>query len=64
MLLGSMRRAAHTAYLMAKELTFAVQPHRPDSMCEAQRIDFLAACEGKITWRQYFALWSANALAI
>jgi hypothetical protein len=22
-----------------------------------QQADFLAACEGKITWRQYFAKW-------
>lgn len=26
-------------------------------MSEAQRIDFIAACEGKITWRQYFERW-------
>jgi hypothetical protein len=26
-------------------------------MCEAQRIDFVAACEGRITWRQYFDRW-------
>jgi hypothetical protein len=26
-------------------------------MCEAQRIDFKAACEGRITWRQYFEKW-------
>ena len=26
-------------------------------MCEAQRIDFKAAREGRITWRQYFEKW-------
>ncbi|MDE1902116.1 MAG: relaxase/mobilization nuclease domain-containing protein [Alphaproteobacteria bacterium] len=26
-------------------------------MSEAQRIDFIAACDGKITWRQYFEKW-------
>ena len=26
-------------------------------MCEAQRIDFIAACDGKITWGQYFEKW-------
>jgi len=33
-------------------------------MCEAQRIDFEAACEGKITWRQYFAKWGENSLSL
>jgi hypothetical protein len=32
-------------------------PIRPSAMCDAQRVDFIAACEGKITWRQYFAKW-------
>jgi len=26
-------------------------------MCEAQRINFKAACEGRITWGQYFEKW-------
>ena len=26
-------------------------------MGEEQRLDYLAACEGKITWRQYFQKW-------
>lgn len=26
-------------------------------MSEAQRIDFIAACEGKITWKAYFDKW-------
>jgi len=26
-------------------------------MSEAQRIDLKAAIEGRITWRQYFAIW-------
>jgi hypothetical protein len=27
------------------------------AMSEAQRLDYEAACAGKITWRQYFAKW-------
>ena len=27
-------------------------------MCEAQRIDLVAAIEGKITWQAYHAKWS------
>jgi hypothetical protein len=27
------------------------------SMCTEQRIDYLAACDGKITWGRYFAKW-------
>jgi len=26
-------------------------------MCEEQRIDYLAACDGKITWAAYFRKW-------
>ena len=33
-------------------------------MCAAQRVDFVAACEGKITWRQYYAKWGNNALTL
>jgi hypothetical protein len=33
-------------------------------MCEAQRVDFIAACDGKITWRQYFAKWGHRGLAL
>jgi hypothetical protein len=29
-------------------------------MSEAQRIDFIAACEGKITWGQYFEKWGGE----
>jgi hypothetical protein len=29
------------------------------AMSEAQRIDFKAACDGKITWRQYYAKWGS-----
>lgn len=34
---------------------------RPPSMSEAQWLDFLAACEGKISWRQYFQKWGKSA---
>lgn len=33
-------------------------------MCEAQRADFAAACEGKITWQQYFAKWGPACLKL
>jgi hypothetical protein len=41
------------------------QPARPSfaaptvgsAMCEAQRIDLAAARAGKISWRQYYAMW-------
>jgi len=39
-------------------------PRRPSHMCEEQRADFIAACEGKITWRQYFAKWGNHGLAL
>jgi hypothetical protein len=29
-------------------------------LCEAQRVDLIAAQEGKITWRQYFAMWGPS----
>jgi hypothetical protein len=35
-------------------------PLRPGSQsatCEAQRVDLAAAIAGKITWRQYMAMW-------
>jgi hypothetical protein len=37
-----------------------VPPLRPGSQsptCEAQRVDLAAAIAGKITWRQYMAMW-------
>ena len=37
------------------------RPRRPiGGMCEAQRVDYLAACAGKITWRRYFTKWGGN----
>jgi len=39
-------------------------PVRPSGMCEAQRVDYLAANDGKITWRQYFAKWGGNRLTL
>jgi hypothetical protein len=43
-----------------------VAPVRPmlsrntGGMCAAQRADFIAACEGKITWAQYFQKWGGG----
>jgi hypothetical protein len=39
-------------------------PQRPSGMCEAQRADFTAACDGKITWRQYYAKWGSDRLTL
>jgi len=39
-------------------------PQRPSGMCEAQRVDFIAACDGKITWRQYYAKWGSDRLTL
>lgn len=39
-------------------------PGRPSGMCEAQRADFIAACNSKITWRQYFAKWANGCLEL
>jgi len=42
-----------------------MQPQRPSGgMCVAQRVDFLAACAGKITWKQYFAKWGRGGLSL
>jgi hypothetical protein len=40
-------------------------PHRPasrGSMSEEQWADYKAACDGKITWRQYFVKWGSLSL--
>jgi hypothetical protein len=46
--------------------TKAEEPKRPhfdrmptssSGMSEAQRIDLMAAIEGRITWRRYFEIW-------
>lgn len=34
------------------------------SMSEAQRIDFLAACHGRITWWQYFQKWGRAGMGL
>jgi hypothetical protein len=47
-----------------KGLEFFLQPRRPTGMCEAQRIDFNAACERRITWRQYFEKWGRQGLSL
>jgi hypothetical protein len=31
-------------------------------MSEEQRTDYIAACDGKITWRQYFKKWGGLSL--
>lgn len=45
-----------------------VQPFRPlrhsSGMCAEQLADFIAACDGKITWRQYFAKWGDRGLTL
>jgi hypothetical protein len=41
-------------------------PHRPvarGSKSAEQMIDYMAACEGKITWQQYFRKWGGNRLS-
>jgi len=49
----------------SREITLPpLRPQRPMGMCAAQRVDFVAACEGKITWRQYYAKWGNNALTL
>jgi len=40
------------------------QPRRPGGMCEEQWTDFKAACERRITWRQYFEKWGKQGLAL
>jgi hypothetical protein len=56
----AMRAAARSA--MQPQPHTAAIPHRPAGMCAAQKIDFKAAREGKITWQQYFAMWGALSL--
>jgi hypothetical protein len=41
----------------------AQQPRASTGICEAQRIDFEAACENKISRGQYFAKWGIVAPA-
>ena len=49
----------------AEEIVRCVfMPSRPTRMCEAQRADYLAACDGKITWRQYFSKWGDYRLTL
>lgn len=52
-----------------RQVTERLQPQRPaffganrSGMCEAQRLDLKAAQDGKITWRQYFAMWGGLGL--
>ena len=47
-----------------KGLEFFAQPQRPTGMCEAQRVDFNAACERRITWHQYFEKWGRQGLSL
>jgi hypothetical protein len=53
-LMRTMLRAA------AREHTAPAGKQSTRGMSEAQRIDFKAACDGKITWRQYFAKWGSS----
>jgi hypothetical protein len=62
-------RAARTALATMREAVKEIVqrlpiPSRPTGMCEAQRAEYLAACDGKITWRQYFAKWGADRLTL
>jgi hypothetical protein len=33
---------------------------KSDGMNEEQRVDYIAACDGKITWKQYFLKWGRS----
>jgi len=37
-----------------------MRPMNTSGMCEAQRIDFEAACAGKITWAEYYRKWGGG----
>lgn len=70
-LLKRVRRTAYTTVSLAgmREAAGAIfrpmpTPTRPSGMSEEQWIDFRAACEGKITWAQYFARWGDNRLTL
>jgi hypothetical protein len=54
-----MRAIARTAAAQTTERPprLALAAGNSGGMCAAQRADFEAACDGKITWRQYFATW-------
>jgi hypothetical protein len=38
--------------------------HAGSAMCEAQRIDYKAAREGRMTWQQYFLIWGTKRAAL
>ena len=49
----------------AREICAAASaPKRPSGMCEAQRVDYIAACERRITWQQYYARWGNSGLTL
>ena len=61
--------AARVAFAAMREVAKEIvqrlfTPTRPTGMCEAQRADYLAACDGKITWRLYFSKWGGNSLTL
>ena len=56
----AMRAAARAA--VQPQPRMAAIPRRPAGMCAAQKIDFKAAREGKISWQQYFAVWGGLSL--
>jgi hypothetical protein len=63
------KRCTHQILRKTREASSALTcsfwvPHRPVFTCEEQRIDFMAARDGKITWRQYFAKWGDRSLCL
>lgn len=38
--------------------------HAGSAICEAQRIDYEAAREGRMTWQQYFLIWGTRKAAL
>jgi len=40
-----------------KRARLRIMVKQAGAMCTEQRIDYLAACDGKITWARYFAKW-------
>ncbi len=51
--------AARPADAVAPQMV-AQFAHAGSAMCEAQRIDYKAAREGRMTWQQYFLIWGTR----
>jgi hypothetical protein len=50
-----------------EKLPMPIRPHASENLSglsEAQRIDFLAACHGRITWWQYFQKWGRTGMGL